>query len=83
MAEREIGRVTHYFGKIGVAVIELRDALKVGDTIRIRGTTTDFEQQVGSMEIEHQSIEQAEAGQEIAVKVGYRVRRKDKVFKIE
>ncbi|MFN6992485.1 MAG: hypothetical protein ACK4MM_07190, partial [Fervidobacterium sp.] len=57
-----IGKVTHYFGKIGVAVIKLSDTLKVGDTIRIVGGNTDFQQVVESMEIDREQIEKAKAG---------------------
>jgi len=57
-----IGKVTHYFSKIGVAVIELSDTLKVGETIRIVGGETDFDQVIESMEIEHQKVETAKAG---------------------
>ncbi len=83
MAEKQIGKITHYFGKIGVAAILLTDELEVGDLICIRGSTTDFAQQVASMQLEHQDIEQAAAGQEIAIKVGQRVRRNDRVYKVE
>ncbi len=82
MAEKQIGKITHYFKKIGVAAILLTDELKVGDTIRIVGNTTDFEQQVASMQLEHEDIEQAEASQEIAIKVEQRVRRNDKVYRV-
>ncbi|MFQ6014729.1 MAG: translation elongation factor-like protein [Anaerolineae bacterium] len=83
MAEKEIGRVSHYFRKIGVAGIELTAPLRVGDTIRIRGFTTDFEQTVESMELDHQAIEQAKSGQSIGVKVIQRARRNDRVYKVE
>ncbi len=79
-----IGKVTHYFSKIGVAVIELQDALKVGDTIRIvGGEATDFTQKVGSMEVEHQKIKEAKAGDSIGLKVKEKVREGYKVYKIE
>ena len=77
-----IGKVTHYYPKIGVAVIELSDELKVGDRISIEGATTNFEQTVESMEIEHQKIEVAKAGDSIGLKVIDRVRENDKVYKI-
>ena len=77
----EIGKITHYYTKIGVAVIELSDTLKVGDTIRIKGATTDFEQTVDSMQIEHEEIEEAEAGQSIGLKVKDHVRQHDVVYK--
>lgn len=77
----EVGKVTHYFSKIGVAVVELKASLAVGDRIIIRGPTTDFEQVVESMQIEHKNIEKAEAGQSIGLKVNQRVREKDTVYK--
>jgi len=77
-----IGKVTHYFGKIGVAVIELEDTLKVGDTIRIVGGGTDFTQTVESMEIEHKKVKEARAGQAIGLKVNQKVREGYKVYKI-
>lgn len=78
----EIGKVTHYFTKIGVAVIELSGDLKVGDTIHIKGATSDFKQEVDSMQIEHENIEEAEAGQSIGLKVKYHAREGDKVYKV-
>ncbi len=79
-----IGKVTHYFSKIGVAVIELQDTLKVGDTIRIvGGEATDFTQKVESMEVEHQKIKEAKAGDSIGLKVKEKVREGYKVYKIE
>ena len=83
MAEKEIGRVTNYFSKISVAVIELTAPLQLGDRIRIEGGTRDFEQTVQSMQIEHEPIEKAEAGQEIALKVDQKVRATDTVHKLE
>ena len=80
---REVGKVTHFFGKISVAVVELSDTLKVGDKIRIKGNTTDFEQVVESMQIEHQNVEKAEAGQAIGLKVKEKVREGDKVYVVE
>lgn len=80
--EKLIGKITHYFGKIGVAVIELDDELKVGDTIRIVGGNRDFTQVVESMEIEHQKIEKAKAGERIGLKVSQKVREGDKVYKV-
>jgi putative protease len=77
----EIGRVTHFFSKISVAVIELKAPLTVGDTVHIKGPTTDFEQVVESMQIEHKNVQRAEAGQSIGLKVAQRVREKDMVYK--
>lgn len=78
-----IGKVTHYFGNIGVAVIELAGVLNVGDTIRIvGGETTDFNQQVESMEYEHQKVESAKAGESIGMKVKEKVHEGYKVYKV-
>jgi len=77
----EIGRITHFFSKIDVAVIELKAALNVGDTIVVKGPTTDFEQEVDSMQIEHKNVPKAEAGQSVGLKVKQRVRETDVVYK--
>jgi len=79
----EVGRVTHYFTKISVAVVELKASLAVGDRILIKGSTTDFEQVVESMQIEHKDVQRAEAGQSIGLKVKERVRENDTVYKIQ
>jgi len=83
MAEKKlIGEITHYFTRIGVAVIELSDDIKMGDKIRIEGATTAFEQVVDSMEIENEKVETATRGQSIGLKVKERVRPSDVVYKI-
>jgi translation elongation factor EF-1alpha len=80
---REVGKVSHFFNKINVAVIELKDTLSVGDKIFIKGPTTDIEQTVDSMEIEHEKIKQATAGHSIGMKVKGRVRENDIIYKTE
>lgn len=77
----EVGRITHFFTKISVAVIELSAPLTVGDTMLVKGPTTDFEQVIKSMQIEHENIQKAEAGQSIGLKVEQRVREQDIVYK--
>ena len=77
-----IGKITHYFGNIGVAVIELSDTLKAGDNIRIIGGETDFTQIIDSMEVEHKKVEEAKKGDSIGVKVGQKVREGYKVYKL-
>ena len=77
----EVGHVTHFFTRISVAVVELSATLAVGDTILIKGPATDFEQVVGSMQVEHENIERAEAGQSIGLKTEQRVREEDIVYK--
>ena len=78
----EVGRVTHFYPKISVAIVELKASLSIGDKILIKGATTNFEQTVESMQIEHKNIERAEAGQIIGLKVKERVRENDKVYRI-
>ena len=73
--------MSHFFTKISVAVVEVSGTLAVGDTILVKGPTTDFEQVVGSMQIEHENVEKAEAGQSIGLKVEQRVREGDIVYK--
>ena len=77
-----IGKITHYFGKIGVAIIELSDSLKVGDQIRILGGTTNFTQTIDSMEWEHKKVETAEAGNEVGVKVAEAAKEGYQVYKL-
>lgn len=78
-----IGKVIHYFDKIGVAVIKLKGSLKKGEMIRIQGgETTDFTQKVNSMEIEHKKISQAKKGEEVGLKVKEKVREGYKVYKL-
>jgi len=77
-----IGKITHYFTKIGVAVIELSDKLSAGDEILIEGASTNFKQKVTSMQIEHESVKVAKAGDSIGLKVDDRVREGDQVYKV-
>jgi len=77
----EIGHITHFFSKINVAVLELTAPLAVGDRILVKGPTTDFEQTVDSMQIEHANIPQAEAGQSIGLKMAEHVKERDVVYK--
>lgn len=80
--EELIGKITHYFGKIGVAIIEVSKGIKVGDTIHIKGSTSDFEQSVDSMQVEHEDVEKAKKGDVIGLKVKDKVREGDEVYKI-
>jgi len=77
----EVGRITHFFSKISVVVVEVTAPLAVGDHILIKGPSTDFEQVVESMQIEHKNIQRAEAGQSIGLKVIQPAREKDAVYK--
>jgi putative protease len=77
----EVGRITHYFSKIEVAVIQLKAPLKVGDTIVIKGSTTTLEQKVESMEMEHSPVDEAKPGQSFGLKVRGKVRENDTVYR--
>jgi hypothetical protein len=77
----EVGHITHFFSKIGVAVVELTAPLVIGDSILVKGPSTDFEQTVESMQIEHKNIQRAEAGQSIGLKLTQRARERDAVYK--
>jgi hypothetical protein len=84
MAETEIGRVTHYFGKIGVAAIEITNGtLSVGDTIHIKGHTSDFVQTVESMQLDNLPVQQATVGQSVGIKTVQHARVHDTVYKVQ
>ncbi len=83
MAEQEIGIVTHYFDRPGVAVIKLTAGeLAVGDQVRFVGHTSDFTETIESMEVDHAGVTRAMEGHEVAVKVVARVRPHDKVLRL-
>jgi hypothetical protein len=83
MAEVEIGKVTHYFSKIGVMAITItNDVLRVGDTIHIKGHTSDFTQKIDSMQIDNKSVAEAAVGQSVGMRVSQHAREHDQVFKV-
>jgi hypothetical protein len=75
-----VGEVTHYYNRIGVAVLDLERELKVGHKVVFLGRITDFSQVILSMEVEHQRIQLANPGMEVALKVAERVRKGDEIF---
>lgn len=81
--ETRIGSVTHYFAEPSVGAVRLEGDLRVGDVVAFRGATTEFSQEIRSMEIDHEAVERAGPGDEIAVKVDDRVREGDDVFLVE
>lgn len=84
MAEEKIGHVIHYWGKIGVAGIRLTAGeLKVGDTIRIKGHTSDFQQTVESMQIDGDAVDVAAAGADVGLRVADYTREHDEVFRVD
>lgn len=78
---KQVGKVTHYYGKSGVAIIDLSAPLKVGDKIKFEGHGADFEQTVDSMQIEHEDVKQAKKGDVVGLKVGSKVREGAMVLK--
>lgn len=84
MPEHQVGRVTHYFGHIQVAAIEITDGvLRIGDTIHIKGHTSDFTQTIDSMQIDKRPVQEAVAGQTVGLKVKEHARPHDIVYKVE
>jgi len=80
MTEKEIGKVSSFFSHVSVAAIKLTGKLKVGDKIHIKGSTTDFEDTVGSIQIERKEVKEAGKGDHVGIKVPEKVRPKDTVF---
>jgi len=77
-----IGKISHYFGNIEVAVIELTSALKIGDVIKVVGGETDFTQTVKSMEVEHKKMKTAKKGESVGLKIKEKVREGYRVYKV-
>ena len=83
MERMKVGEVFHFYPKISVAAIRLTDgSLGLGDTVQIQGPTTNLEQKVEALQIEHADVRRAEKGQEVGMKVRDRVREKDFVYKL-
>ena len=82
MPEKRVGVVVGYFAKIGVAGIDVEGKLRAGDTIHIQGHTTDLEQTVESIQIEHEQVDEANKGDAIGIKVSERCRGGDIVYKV-
>lgn len=81
--EEEIGKIAHYFSKINVGVLELsKGKLQIGDTIHIKGHTTDLYQKVESMQVEHKPVDSAQPGETVGLKVENPVRENDLVLKV-
>jgi putative protease len=80
---KKIGVVSHYYSKIRVAIVELKAPLAVGDKIHIRGGSTDFQQTVKSMQIEHEAVQRAKSRQSIGLKLTKRAREGNTVYKLD
>ena len=81
--EEEIGKIAHYFSKINVGVIELsKGTLKVGETIHVKGHTTDFIQKVESLQVEHKAVDSIKKGESAGLRTECPVREQDLVFRV-
>ena len=82
MSEQLVGSVSHFFNKAGVVAIEMTGELAVGDTIHVVGHLTDFTEQVGSMQIEHESVSRVKPGDSVGIKVVGKAREGDNVYRV-
>lgn len=80
--EKLIGHITHYFNKISVAIVELKDKIKIGDRIKIKGKNREFEQIVNSLQVEHKDVKEANKGETVGMKVENKVKEGDEVYLI-
>ncbi len=78
--QKPIGEITHYYDKIGVAIVKFTKAVKVGGTLNFKGVHTDFAQEIESMQYDHKDIKSVKKGQEVGIKVDQKVREGDKVY---
>jgi len=83
MAKDLVGKISHYYPKIGVAVVDVTGSLKVGDKISIEGSTTNIHQTVGTIQVEHKNVDSAGKGDSVGMKVSDRVRLNDNVYREE
>lgn len=87
MAEKKLGKaigeVEHFFSKIGVGIIKVKENIKVGDKIKIKGHTTDIDMNVDSMQIDHKDVKEAKKGDVVGIKVPDKVREEDKVYQVD
>ncbi|MGC8651118.1 MAG: translation elongation factor-like protein [Minisyncoccia bacterium] len=80
MEEKLIGKITHYYGKINVAIVEIMGPLSVNDQIHVKGHTTDFNQVVSSMQVEHENVPKAQKGDLIGLKLEQPVKEGDEIY---
>lgn len=83
MEEKEIGKVSHYYDKIGVMVVKLTDKVSVGDKVKVKRGDEEFEETIESMQIEHENIDKAKKGDEIAIKVSGEAKEGAAVYRVE
>ena len=82
MTDTKVGTVTHFYDKIGVAVINVLSPIKVGDRIKVSGHDKEFEQEIASMQVEHQNIQAAKKGNDVGMKMDQAVKDGDEVYKV-
>ena len=80
--EKEVGKVVHYYDKLGVAIVELSAPLKVGDIIKVKRGEEEFEQSVSSMQVEHEAVESAKKGDSVGLKVDQKSKEGAVVYKV-
>ncbi len=80
--EQEIGKVVHFYDKLGVAIVELSDALAVGDTIKVKRGEDEFEQPVTSMQVEHQEVQAGKKGDSVGIKVDQKTKEGAVVYRV-
>ena len=80
--EKLIGTITHYYSKIGVAIVDVSDCVSVGDKVKIKGHSTEFEQDIDSIQVDHGTVNEANKNDVIGLKVNDKVREGDKLYKI-
>ena len=83
MPEEEVGIVDHWFGHLNVAGVRITNgSIKPGDTLHFKGHTTDFQETIGSVQLEHEDVPEGKAGDDVGIKISQKVRPHDKVFKV-
>ncbi|KKQ00904.1 MAG: hypothetical protein UW15_C0038G0003 [Parcubacteria group bacterium GW2011_GWC1_44_10] len=79
--EKEVGKITHWYDKIGVAVIDLKGALKMGDRVKIKKGEDEFEETISSMQVDHKEVSSAKKGDEVAVKLSQKAKEGAAIYK--
>ncbi|MEK7549013.1 MAG: translation elongation factor-like protein [Patescibacteria group bacterium] len=80
MKQKPIGKITHYYGHLGVAIIKFNRNVKKGEEVHFKGTHTDFTQEIESIQYDHKDIEVAKKGQDVGIKVKEKVREGDEIY---
>ncbi|MEK9170654.1 MAG: translation elongation factor-like protein [Patescibacteria group bacterium] len=75
-----IGEITHFYGKLGVAIVRFNRDMAAGKNVTFQGATTDFSQNIDSMELDHKSVSSVPRGKEVGIKVSKKVREGDNVY---